>query len=803
MNTLDKPKPNSRESFLQNHVSRDRYASVRSRKLLSTQPNDLHYSNQQPAKKAKSGQFDTLKPLNSSSPAAYSGDATDDGRSSSMYFSKASEMTGQDATVAPTAGSTRRAQQPGKRHALTRNGIPIDNRGVAVEGRNESISLTGSGEDDSRDLRQHFNGANEQKMKTRGHSTVSVNGGGRSSMDEVLSVLSDGSSRDRARSKNLEEIFDDGSESRREAEQDSPDPLQVSEPTQSIFKSRTRTTAAKPSNKRHGAKSQSLTRDVKPDEVRGTKTWIGDHRSHGLIRIPLTEIQHGKLLVTDDSYEFVIDPRCKTFFIDFILKVLEDGQDPAVRPIDISKINRIHHGDDECCKVLLVTSQVLSFDNQFLLHLKSPHAVWALITQLQKCDESLQVGPKKNAFLDNYRKNRDRVLETMQGPDPSKKEEPTRSPHFNDSYTGRQAGSNQLQPKGSTGHERRLRGSLGMVDNRRHSDQPILQQATKHSPTSIDPVTVRQQTAGYVQEQFTRSTKRATRSNKSYVEDPLPQPRFSESQGFPPPWKRDLVYPEKSKKRETIKYEDLLRLDDDEFLNDTLVAFFIRYLEFHVEGTNPDLLKKMHFFNSYFYERLSQTEKGKRHEINFDAVKKWTRNYDIFSRDFVVVPVNENLHWYLAIICNLTYFKRLNTNVDIEASTSEVVMSNEHDGKPLHESDHPQDLASISERGGANSPSRLPDQAEIRLLSDNDGREILNSSQLSAATRRKGKRKSRPSLPKYDTKLPVIITLDSLGSSRSPTISTLRNYVVKEAQDKQNWVNRRCRYQRRDCEGTP
>lgn len=32
-------------------------------------------------------------------------------------------------------------------------------------------------------------------------------------------------------------------------------------------------------------------------------------------------------------------------------------------------------------------------------------------------------------------------------------------------------------------------------------------------------------------------------------------------------------------------------------------------------------------------------------------VRTWTKNVDIFDMDFVIIPINENAHWYLAIIC--------------------------------------------------------------------------------------------------------------------------------------------------------
>lgn len=32
-------------------------------------------------------------------------------------------------------------------------------------------------------------------------------------------------------------------------------------------------------------------------------------------------------------------------------------------------------------------------------------------------------------------------------------------------------------------------------------------------------------------------------------------------------------------------------------------------------------------------------------------VKTWTKNVNLFEKDFVIVPINENAHWFLAIIC--------------------------------------------------------------------------------------------------------------------------------------------------------
>ncbi|KAF9113200.1 hypothetical protein BGX27_002041 [Mortierella sp. AM989] len=41
-----------------------------------------------------------------------------------------------------------------------------------------------------------------------------------------------------------------------------------------------------------------------------------------------------------------------------------------------------------------------------------------------------------------------------------------------------------------------------------------------------------------------------------------------------------------------------------------------------------------------------------RKSIHYDAVKSWTNKIDIFSKKYIIIPIHENLHWYLAIISN-------------------------------------------------------------------------------------------------------------------------------------------------------
>lgn len=69
-----------------------------------------------------------------------------------------------------------------------------------------------------------------------------------------------------------------------------------------------------------------------------------------------------------------------------------------------------------------------------------------------------------------------------------------------------------------------------------------------------------------------------------------------------------------------------------------------------------NLQERIHIFSSFFYRRLSSakmgTTKDSESKTGYELVKTWTRKINIFEKDFVVIPINENLHWYLAIICH-------------------------------------------------------------------------------------------------------------------------------------------------------
>ncbi|KAG8972431.1 hypothetical protein FRC05_010024 [Tulasnella sp. 425] len=90
---------------------------------------------------------------------------------------------------------------------------------------------------------------------------------------------------------------------------------------------------------------------------------------------------------------------------------------------------------------------------------------------------------------------------------------------------------------------------------------------------------------------------------------------------------------------------DLCRLEPDEFLNDTLIEFGLKLWQNDLKEKDPRLADDIWVFNSFFYKKLSN-----RKLEGYSSVQKWTAKVDIFKKKFIVVPINENLHWYLAVI---------------------------------------------------------------------------------------------------------------------------------------------------------
>ncbi|KAI9595314.1 hypothetical protein BDF19DRAFT_66533 [Syncephalis fuscata] len=129
-----------------------------------------------------------------------------------------------------------------------------------------------------------------------------------------------------------------------------------------------------------------------------------------------------------------------------------------------------------------------------------------------------------------------------------------------------------------------------------------------------------------------------------------PSPPSISSSPLPPI--SSFVYPFNGIKAMEINNNDYQRLREGEFINDTIIDFYLKYHLDTMEDINPQLLKQTHIFNTFFYHKLTQRYDGDKSD-GYKNVRPWTSKVDLFSKRFIFVPINENLHWYLALIGNL------------------------------------------------------------------------------------------------------------------------------------------------------
>ncbi|RDI84270.1 Signal recognition particle [Venturia inaequalis] len=315
---------------------------------------------------------------------------------------------------------------------------------------------------------------------------------------------------------------------------------------------------------------------------------------------------------------------------------------------------------------------------------------------------------------------------------------------------------------------------------------------------------------------------RSTRANKAPVRSLTPEiEKYSVKNGLGEPWDQPVVYPGRdktvrSKKQVSVEFDDLFRLDEGEWFNDSLVEYCLLCYQ----QQNQMQAKKVYFFSNFFYSKLV-AKPGR--NIDYEAVKRWVKE-DIFTYDFVVVPVCENAHWYLALICNLSHLERRLTDDDGDAVEEVKVESLEHEGQTeTATTSVPEDTANTAEhqtrqvdfdKNRDDSSGHL----EINVSEDKDALDLVdtkaedmkevpdlndgahadsisdNHAKDTATPGTKKKARRHPAVrKKYAPDTPAIAILDSMpmGAKHGNTVNALKDFLVAEADFKRNMAIKR------------
>ncbi|XP_028149197.2 uncharacterized protein LOC114342259 isoform X1 [Diabrotica virgifera virgifera] len=276
--------------------------------------------------------------------------------------------------------------------------------------------------------------------------------------------------------------------------------------------------------------------------------------------------------------------------------------------------------------------------------------------------------------------------------------------------------------------------------------------------------------------------------------------------------KQLLTYPPEGRYRLTINTEDYMCLAQDQFLNDVIIDFYLTYL---VDNLPPEQKSKIHVFSTFFYKRLTTkptkaSRKSQPSELDptlspaqkrHARVKKWSKNVNIFEKDFVIVPINENAHWFLAIICfpgmsgchtwdgkpyklEVISRKKKPATTTVSIANVTVAIKQEKLGKAIS-CDDPE-LSDKDEAEGDDSEMESDDSEELPL--SQNGQTPISTPTSTTSTDSPVKSTSTPTHtsrgskePRLPIKQPCILIFDSLsGASRCRVVATLRDYLTCE-----------------------
>ncbi|XP_053734023.1 sentrin-specific protease 7 isoform X2 [Synchiropus splendidus] len=163
----------------------------------------------------------------------------------------------------------------------------------------------------------------------------------------------------------------------------------------------------------------------------------------------------------------------------------------------------------------------------------------------------------------------------------------------------------------------------------------------------------------------------------------------------------------------TVTMEDLQCLDSGQYLNDVIIDFYLKYL---LQMSAPAMVERSHIFSSFFYKQLTRRDNASegntsetcQRQRRHQRVKTWTRHIDIFNKDFVFVPVNQEAHWYLVVIC----FPGLDeVTYEAHPRASEWPSGSDHNGT-TEEPDEAQNSKTFSRRtsvDGSSEPGGVKD----------------------------------------------------------------------------------------------
>ncbi|RLV90998.1 Ubiquitin-like-specific protease 2 [Spathaspora sp. JA1] len=164
----------------------------------------------------------------------------------------------------------------------------------------------------------------------------------------------------------------------------------------------------------------------------------------------------------------------------------------------------------------------------------------------------------------------------------------------------------------------------------------------------------------------------------------------------PAPFSPDLNFNFPDNKLFTITATDFKTLYNNEWINDTVIDFFIQYEIDQALKNNPLLNSNdIYAFNSFFFTKLTQKKNSPSECPDFyDNIKRWLVKIQLMEYSYIIMPINEHAHWYGCIIRGLPDLLKVakeEREMEMEVSNNPIELDSQksNDDEPNSDSDMP------------------------------------------------------------------------------------------------------------------
>ncbi|KAJ1678027.1 hypothetical protein EV182_004934, partial [Spiromyces aspiralis] len=263
-----------------------------------------------------------------------------------------------------------------------------------------------------------------------------------------------------------------------------------------------------------------------------------------------------------------------------------------------------------------------------------------------------------------------------------------------------------------------------------------------------------------------------------------------------------FTYPFQGTNSVTVTWADRCRLNDFEFLNDTIIEFYLRYIRECIFGGDPQIAEQVFVFSPFFFNQLARRNTAAASDNGYQRIRKWTNKVDLFSKRYLIVPINESYHWYMAVIYNPGLAVGGNRSRETSQQQDQGQRSDAPDTNLTAPAVVPESneviesgmVALSVKRDSRGENNRLKRRRSRIVKSDNENEEeeedislVYASAPKQPVPPRRSSRVDGGRLQFVDAeKSASIFIFDSLGTHHPRTFNILNNYLAAEAKARLN-----------------